>query len=86
MNKLIGKRQSISAVFILCVFVQYYVCVYCTCVCTNSRGDYYQEIYTTHQGNPFLPPWEYIPDAEPYVFEDPIIPASTVYIYTVLTI
>ena len=39
MNKLIGKRQSISAVFILCiVFVQYYVCVYCTCVCTKLKG------------------------------------------------
>ncbi len=24
-----------------------------------------------HQGNPYLPLWEYIPDGEPYVFEDP---------------
>lgn len=24
-----------------------------------------------YQGNPYLPLWEYIPDAEPYVFEDP---------------
>ena len=26
---------------------------------------------TEHEGNPYLPLWEYIPDGEPYVFEDP---------------
>lgn len=32
--------------------------------------------------NPFLPLWEYIPDAEPYVFEDPDNPGKyRVYIY-----
>lgn len=32
--------------------------------------------------NPFLPLWEYIPDAEPYVFEDPDHPGKyRVYIY-----
>lgn len=32
--------------------------------------------------NPFLPAWEYIPDAEPYVFEDPDNPGEyRVYIY-----
>lgn len=32
--------------------------------------------------NPFLPLWEYIPDAEPYVFEDPDKPGEyRVYIY-----
>lgn len=83
MNKLIGKRQSISAVFILCVFLCNIMFASTVPVyAQNSRGDYYQEIYTTHQGNPFLPPWEYIPDAEPYVFEDPDNPGKyRVYIY-----
>ena len=32
--------------------------------------------------NPYLPMWEYIPDAEPYVFEDPDHPGrQRVYIY-----
>lgn len=32
--------------------------------------------------NPFLPLWEYIPDGEPYVFEDPDKPGEyRVYIY-----
>lgn len=32
--------------------------------------------------NPFLPLWEYIPDAEPYIFEDPDKPGEMrVYIY-----
>jgi len=32
--------------------------------------------------NPFLPLWEYIPDAEPYIFEDPDKPGEyRVYIY-----
>ncbi len=33
-------------------------------------------------GNPFLPLWEYIPDGEPYVFEDPDNPGKfRVYVY-----
>ncbi len=33
-------------------------------------------------GNPYLPLWEYIPDGEPYVFEDPDNPGKyRVYIY-----
>ena len=32
--------------------------------------------------NPYLPLWEYIPDGEPYVFEDPDCPGKKrVYIY-----
>lgn len=32
--------------------------------------------------NPYLPMWEYIPDGEPYVFEDPDCPGSyRVYVY-----
>ena len=32
--------------------------------------------------NPYLPLWEYIPDSEPYVFEDPDRPGKyRVYIY-----
>ena len=32
--------------------------------------------------NPFLPLWEYIPDGEPYLFEDPDNPGKyRVYIY-----
>ena len=29
-----------------------------------------------YQGNPYLPLWEYTPDVEPYVFEDPDNPGS----------
>lgn len=33
-------------------------------------------------GNPYLPLWEYIPDGEPYVFEDPDRPQhQRVYLY-----
>jgi arabinoxylan arabinofuranohydrolase len=33
-------------------------------------------------GNPYLPLWEYIPDGEPYVFEDPDNPGKLrVYVY-----
>ena len=36
----------------------------------------------TTPGNPYLPLWEYIPDGEPYVFEDPDQPGKQrVYIY-----
>ena len=32
--------------------------------------------------NPYLPLWEYIPDGEPYIFEDPDNPGQyRVYIY-----
>ena len=35
-----------------------------------------------YQGNPHLPLWEYIPDAEPYVFEDPDNPGKyRLYVY-----
>ncbi len=37
---------------------------------------------TAHSQNPFLPMWEYIPDGEPYVFEDPDNPGQfRVYVY-----
>ena len=37
---------------------------------------------TAHAANPYLPLWEYIPDGEPYVFEDPDHPGQyRVYIY-----
>ncbi len=42
--------------------------------CVNDECDY--------QGNPYLPLWEYIPDGEPYVFEDPDRPGHRrVYVY-----
>lgn len=35
-----------------------------------------------HAQNPFLPLWEYIPDGEPYVFDDPDCPGQQrVYVY-----
>lgn len=35
-----------------------------------------------HQGNPYLPLWEYIPDGEPHIFEDPDRPGEyRVYLY-----
>lgn len=37
---------------------------------------------STYAVNPFLPLWEYIPDGEPYVFEDPDNPGKKrVYVY-----
>ena len=37
---------------------------------------------TARAANPYLPLWEYIPDGEPYVFEDPDHPGQyRVYIY-----
>lgn len=41
-----------------------------------------ETIYSSHQGNPYLPLWECIPDGEPHVFEDPDNPGTyRVYIY-----
>lgn len=41
-----------------------------------------ETIYSSHQGNPYLPLWECIPDGEPHVFEDPDNPGKyRVYIY-----
>lgn len=84
MNKLFGKRRSIQAIFIVFVFL-FNILFFAPSLpvyAQSPRGDYYQEIYTTHQGNPFLPPWEYIPDAEPYVFEDPDNPGKyRAYVY-----
>lgn len=38
--------------------------------------------FTAYAQNPFLPLWEFIPDGEPYVFEDPDRPGEyRVYIY-----
>ena len=37
---------------------------------------------SANAANPFLPLWEYIPDGEPYVFEDPDAPGKMrVYVY-----
>ena len=48
----------------------------------QARAAEEEAIYTTHQGNPYLPLWEYIPDGEPYVFEDPDNPGEyRAYIY-----
>ena len=39
-------------------------------------------VLTARAANPYLPLWEYIPDGEPYVFEDPDHPGQyRVYIY-----
>ena len=35
-----------------------------------------------YQGNPYMPLWEYVPDGEPYVFEDPDNPGKyRLYVY-----
>ena len=47
----------------------------------NNPTNGAKDVLTT-PGNPFLPLWEYIPDGEPYVFEDPDNPGKQrVYIY-----
>ena len=56
-----------------------FACAFALAACTS------QPLTTTAlttPGNPFLPLWEYIPDGEPYVFEDPDNPGQyRVYIY-----
>lgn len=48
--------------------------------CSPSTETPKEVAYTA--SNPFLPLWEYIPDAEPYIFEDPDRPGEMrVYIY-----
>ncbi|MBR5657333.1 MAG: family 43 glycosylhydrolase [Prevotella sp.] len=48
--------------------------------CNNLKNS--EKDALTTPGNPFLPLWEYIPDGEPYVFEDPDNPGKQrVYIY-----
>ena len=48
--------------------------------CSPSTETQKEVAYTA--SNPFLPLWEYIPDAEPYIFEDPDRPGEMrVYIY-----
>ena len=38
--------------------------------------------FTLSAQNPYLPLWEFIPDGEPYVFEDPDCPGKyRLYIY-----
>ena len=39
-------------------------------------------LFTSHAQNPYLPLWEYIPDGEPYIFENPDKPGEMrVYVY-----
>ena len=48
--------------------------------CSPSTETQKEVAYTA--SNPFLPLWEYIPDAEPYIFEDPDRPGEMrVYIW-----
>ena len=50
----------------------------------ESRSDQMSamDYQSPYQGNPYLPLWEYIPDGEPYVFEDPDNPGQyRAYIY-----
>ena len=53
--------------------------------CAEKRSNYKMsnvDYESPYQGNPYLPLWEYIPDGEPYVFEDPDKPGEyRVYIY-----
>ena len=49
---------------------------------TRSDGMRNMDYDNPYQGNPYLPLWEYIPDGEPYVFEDPDNPGQyRAYIY-----
>ncbi len=51
-----------------------------TCGC--KQVDQSETTLESMMANPFLPMWEYIPDAEPYIFEDPDNPGEMrVYIY-----
>ena len=55
-------------------------CMLLTASCAQEKAVVKAELTTP--GNPYLPLWEYIPDAEPYVFEDPDRPGKErVYVY-----
>ena len=48
----------------------------------TTGGDSNINYQAEYQGNPYLPLWEYIPDGEPYVFEDPDNPGRLrLYVY-----
>ena len=48
----------------------------------TTGGDLNINYQAEYQGNPYLPLWEYIPDGEPYVFEDPDNPGKLrLYVY-----
>ena len=65
---------SIAVLIMLC-------CIMLNTSCTREAVVAKAEELTT-PGNPYLPLWEYIPDGEPYVFEDPDQPGKQrVYIY-----
>ena len=50
--------------------------------CTLSGISLATQLNTANGANPYLPLWEYIPDGEPYVFEDPDNPGKyRVYVY-----
>ncbi len=50
--------------------------------CTLSGIALATQLNTANGANPYLPLWEYIPDGEPYVFEDPDNPGKyRVYVY-----
>lgn len=54
-------------------FVQRALCTVAVCVLAHVSA---------MAQNPYLPLWEYIPDGEPYVFDDPDVPGKKrVYVY-----
>ena len=67
------KKRNILSVVLMFVLAQFLG----SCTDKNVKSD------VTFTGtNPYLPLWEYIPDAEPYIFEDPDNPGEMrVYIY-----
>lgn len=67
------KLANILIVTLMLVMTQFFV----SCADKDAQTEV---AYTS--ANPFLPLWEYIPDAEPYIFEDPDNPGEMrVYIY-----
>ena len=60
--------------------LQLCACTFALAACTHQPPT--APTALTTPGNPYLPLWEYIPDGEPYVFEDPDNPGQyRVYIY-----
>ena len=77
------KRILVIALEVLMIMSLFTACESEEFITVNDQVyDINVDYSNEYQGNPYLPLWEYIPDGEPYVFEDPDNPGKyRAYIY-----
>ena len=77
------KRTLLIILEVLMIMSMFTACASEGFVTENDQVYDINVDYTNeYQGNPYLPLWEFIPDGEPYVFEDPDNPGKyRAYIY-----